>query len=108
MNLSNEILNVGLMMAMEFGANWLLSIEGRLLVKYPDLTLSEAKVYDDICQKVMKVGNAYVYKNPVKLEGKVTFIDSVDFAVFMRGKYVWIDDTCMGRLYSQGCYYALK
>lgn len=106
MNLSNKILNSGLNFSMEFGKNWLLNINDRLLNEYPELTESQLIACNEICKKTNKLAHGYVYENLVKSNKKM--IDFSEFKIFMKIKYQWIDEKNLGRLYSQSCYYAWK
>jgi len=81
--MSNEILNNGLNLSMEFGENWLTDIDDRLRKKL-------------------------IRKNPIKNGDKIDFIDFSKFEDFMKIKYEWIDNANLKKLYSQSCYYALK
>lgn len=108
MKLSNEILNSGLNFSMEFGKNWLLEINDRLLAKYPNLTPSELNACDKLCKKVNKLANDFVYDNPEKKENEIEFITFSVFENFMKTNYDWISDKNLRGLYSQSCYYAWK
>jgi hypothetical protein len=54
---NEEILNTGLSLAMEFGADWLKPIQDRLSVKYPTLTQMERVWYNTICREAMEKGH---------------------------------------------------
>ena len=108
MELSNETLNNGLNLSMEFGENWLIKINDRLSKKHPELTVSELNTCDKLCKRVNKLANDYVRKNPDKTENKVKFCDFAIFKKIMTTKYNWINDDNLNHLYSQSCYYALK
>lgn len=108
MKFNDEISNVGLQFSMEFGENWLKPINERLFRKYPNLNKNELDKYDKLCEKVNKIGNDFVRKNPEKINGKLEFIDIKRFEIFMLEKYNWISDENLNRLYSQSCYYAMK
>ncbi len=108
MMLSNQIINEGLQLHLEFGENWLTDIDNRLSVKHPELSKTELRDIDKLCRKVAKEANDFVRTNPVKKEGKVTFIDSLDFKTYVLGRYNWVNKVNLNRLYSQSCYYAMK
>jgi len=106
--MSNEILNNGLNLSMEFGENWLKDINERLKIKYPELTISELKKYDKLHRKVNKYAHDFIRKNPIKNGNEINFIEFDKFEDFIKNKYDWIDEKNINQLYSQSCYYALK
>ena len=106
--MSNEILNNGLNLSMEFGENWLTDIDDRVGKNHPKLTKSELRSCDKLCRKVNKTAHDFIRKNPIKNGEKIDFIDFSKFEDFMKIKYEWIDNTNLKKLYSQSCYYALK
>lgn len=108
MTLSDQILNDGLELNMEFGENWLVDIDKRLSKKYPQLSESDLRKTDTLCRKIAKNANDFVSRNPIIKEGKVTFVDSSDFKTYMLNQYNWINELNLSRLYSQSCYYAMK
>jgi len=107
-NLSDEILNVGLKFSMEFGENWLVDIDDRLANLYPEISVSDLRVCDKLCRKINKIAHSYISENPIKKDNKLIPIDISEFKNFMLERYDWIDDENMSRLYSQSCYYSLK
>lgn len=106
--MTNEILNDGLNLSMEFGENWLAHIDERLRIKYPELIDDELKACDQLCQKINNEAHYFIRKNPIKNGSEIAFIDFSKFVEFMKAKYEWIDDANLNKLYSQSCYYALK
>lgn len=108
MVLSNNILNSGLNFSMEFGKNWLIEINDRLLGVYPKLSESELFACDKLCKKVNKFAHDYVSKNPVKTKNEIKLIEFSEFANFVKTKYNWINEENLVKLYSQSCYYAMK
>lgn len=107
-NLSNEILNIGLDFSMEFGKNWLNPINQRLKNKFPDLTSVELEKCNNICKKVNKIANNFIFDNPVKNTTELTFVDFSEFENFMKQDFDWISKKNLKRLYNQSCYYAYK
>ena len=105
---TDQILNDGLELSMEFGENWLTDTDTRLSDKYPELSQSDLRKADKLFRKITKNANNFVSKNPIKKYGKVTFIDSSDFKTYLLNKYSWINEENLSRLYSQSCYYAMK
>jgi len=108
MKLTNQILNDGLSLSMEFRENWLTDIDNRLKIKYPELTESELRNCDKLCRKINKTAHNFILKNPIKTGNEIDFIDFSKFEEFMKVKYKWIENANLNKLYSQSCYYALK
>jgi len=108
MDLNKEILNEGLGLSMEFGENWLMDIDNRLHEKYPKLTETELKNCDQLCRKINKYAHSFFCNNHITDEKGITFIHFSKFEDFMKLKYNWIHNDNLSKLYSQGCYYALK
>lgn len=108
MNLPHQILNHALELSMEFGENWLKDIDERLFQKYPELSESDLRKADKFCRKITKSATDFVVKNPIKKEGKMTFVGSSAFNVYMLNQYGWINEENLSQLYSQSCYYAMK
>ena len=108
MTLSNNILNNGLELHLEFGENWLTDIDDRLSEKFPGLSKYDLRKCDNLCRKTAKIANSFVCNNPIKEKGKVKFIDSSDFKIYMLNQYDWINEKNLSHLYSQSCYYAMK
>ena len=107
-----EILNLGLNYAMEFGSNWLQPIQTRLSKKIPGLTKPEFDRFDQVCRTAMNAGHNFIYEKLSNLYNNQQTIAStqlaMDFKVFMKEKFVWIDDSNLHRLLSQCMYYAWK
>jgi hypothetical protein len=102
-----NILNVGLDFALEFGPNWLAPIQDRLASQFPSLTPAELDAYERTCREVMNFGHKLV----------PTVVTSLDisteqafarFTELLHQRYEWISEDHLRRLFSQGCYYALK
>ncbi len=124
LRMKNEILNTGLKLAMEFGENWLQPIQDRLSKEYPELTRKELNEYNQICQHVMKFGHtlAVEAKTGNRINNPIFEKDKKDqekaelefkkrrneFPSKVREKYEWVDDENLSKLFSQGCYYAMK
>lgn len=101
---SNNILNSGLNFSMEFGENWLLDINDRLLNKYPELAESELDAYNILWKKVNGIAHDYVYKNFAKFKNEMMAFS--EFKKFIKVKYEWIDENNLRRLHNQSRYYA--
>ncbi len=108
MNLSDNILNLGLKLSMEFGENWLLPVSERLSKLNPALTQKELADCNEICKKVNELAHRIVSENPVRNGTDIQFMDFAKFKDDVLGRYNWISDENLRRLYSQSCYYALK
>ena len=108
MDIDVSALNVGLYLSMEFGENWLMPINDRMHVQFPNLSTDELEYCNTLCKKINTVANQYVYMNPIKKDDHVEFPKFDDFRHFMLNKYGWISDNNLSNLYSQSCYYALK
>ncbi len=108
MELSKRTLNSGLSFSMEFGKNWLVDIQERLLNENLELTTLELDFCNKLCKKVNKCAHDYVSKNPIKGNKEISFMEFSQFAKFIKSKYEWIDDENLSHLYNQSCYYALK
>ncbi len=100
-----EILNKSLLLAMEWGKNWLQPIQKRLGKLYPKLSPGELDRYDSIARKAMEYGHSTVYK---MAEVVGIAIHKKEFAVKFKAKYEWVSDENIGRCFSQGRYYAFK
>lgn len=108
----DDIPNVGMKLAMEFGKNWLEPIQNRLAKKFPSLTESELDNYNKICQEAMHFGDSLLYDRLVQLEKdgeKITLSKlSEEFEKCMLGKYPWINKSSLTQLFQQALYYAWK
>ena len=109
LSLDPDILNAGLSLAMEWGEDWLKPIQDRLKIQYPGLSRSQLNAYNKRCQLVIKRGTKQAGscmkfgKDPQRFEQ-----ERDSFYREFRGKYAWISDENLGRIFSQGCYYAMK
>ena len=101
----DALLNEGLHLAMEWGADWLKPIQGRLGARHPDLSLEQLNEINSICQAAMKFGHDFVYDLALK-SGKDTKYESFEPA--MKARYPWVNSKNASHLFSQGMYYAWK
>ncbi len=106
MELSNKILNSGLNFSMEFGKNWLLDINDRLLSEYPELTELELNACNKLCKIINELAHDYVYKDFIK--NKNEMMGFSEFKFFLTVKYEWIDENNLRSLHNQSRYYAYK
>ena len=108
MKFNNEILNYGLELSMEFGANWLKPVNERLKKKFPNLNNQELSEYNFICEEVNNIAHKYVYENQNSEDTNQMIIYYKLFNDFLLDKYNWISEKNLSGLYSQSCYYAWK
>ncbi len=101
------ISNEGLSLAMEFGEHWLQPIQARLGELFPHLSQAELDAYDAHCRDTMDEGHSLVASVLVECGGP-TEDAQPRFRERLLSKYAWISPNNAGRLFSQGCYYALK
>ena len=104
-SLQDAILNDGLVLAMEFGPNWLEPIQARLRQKYPQLSDSELDEYDSACRTAMDFGNETVASLAHETKKNPKYDD---FEVRFQSRYAWASPSTMSRLFSQGMYYLWK
>ncbi|GAB4578346.1 MAG: hypothetical protein Fur0022_10810 [Anaerolineales bacterium] len=100
-----EILNTGLSLAMEWGEDWLKPIQSRLAKQFPTLTPKELDEVNAICQKAMRFGHQLVL-TLAKQYGQESYQGMWE-TEFLR-VCPWVNRENLGRLYSQGMYYAMK
>ncbi|HWV65930.1 hypothetical protein, partial [Chitinophaga sp.] len=90
MNLSDNILNLGLKLSMEFGKNWLLPVSERLSKLNPELTQKQLTDCNEICKRVNESAHRVVYNNPVKNGAGIQFIDFGSFKDNILRQYHWV------------------
>ncbi len=100
-----ELFNSGLSLAMEWGENWLESIQDRLSKAYPNLSVEELNQYNASCRAAMKFGHETVY-NMAEKYGKET--KQEEFEVIFLQRYPLANKKNASHLFSQGMYYAWK
>ncbi|HLP20910.1 MAG TPA: hypothetical protein VK174_11445 [Chitinophagales bacterium] len=107
-----EILNTGLVFAMEFGENWLKPIQQRLFKKYNYLTKEQLDNYNSICKAALNDGVRFMETTLEKISDQKQTIQEQELKdqlrVFMLAKYPWIDRNALAHLFNQGCYYNWK
>lgn len=92
---------------MEFGEYWLQPIQSRLSILCPSLSPTELDAYNHHCGQAMNVGHRTVGEIMTELGGPYEGAQAL-FTQRMLAKYSWISASNLGRLFSQGCYYALE
>lgn len=102
---------------MEWGEHWLAPIHERLAAAHPTLSAAQVDAYDEVCRAVMRAGHdavadaldaAWSERGWTRLEDIDTTKVRPAFAARMRELAPWASDENLGRLFSQGMYYALK
>lgn len=92
---------------MEFGDHWLQPIQKRLATKFPSLSSAELDAYNSVCREAMLYGHQQVVVKLLEAKDDAErHYELVSAAI--RLEYPWITKKNLGRLFSQGCYYALK
>jgi hypothetical protein len=105
--MNDDILNTGLHLAMEWGEDWLKPIQTRLSKQYPELSLQQMDEYDAVCRKAMHFGHNLIYELHSTQSLSVSSTQS-QFEMEMKKAYPWVSGENLGRLFSQGMYYAMK
>lgn len=105
MNLSDTVKNTGLHLAMEWGPDFLKPIQGRLALRYPELSAAELDEANRICQEAMRFGHSEVEKLAVAHQFNV---NKAEFALVMQQAWPWVDASNISGLFNQGMYYAMK
>lgn len=92
--------NQALHLAMEWGKDWLQPTQPRMRKLHPHLSDADLDAYESLAQEAMRYGHRLVYDSPnCEREG---------FARAVLAKYPWVSAENIGRLHSQGQYYAMK
>jgi hypothetical protein len=107
-DLDPETLNEGLDLAMEWGDAWLEPIQGRLANLRSGLTDDELDRYDERCRAAMEHGHQLVYQLMERHQLQPGVELRTRFQEELLSRHPWISEDNLGRLYSQGCYYAWK
>jgi hypothetical protein len=110
--LEEDILNQGLIMAMEFGENWLQPISERLKLKFIHLSDNQINTYSLTCRKAMDQGHRFIMTSLTELTEEGRTIKDSDFKGqfnnYVKTNLNWINEANLRQLYSQGLYYAWK
>ncbi len=99
------LLNDGLELAMNWGENWLAPIQERLRLQHPRLSAAELDELNEACQAAMKFGHETAYEL-VQTQGADA--DALGFGSTVRGRYPWISEENLVRLFRQSLYYVWK
>ncbi len=99
------LLNDGLELAMNWGESWLAPIQERLRLMHPRLGAAELDELNQACQAAMKFGHETAYEL-VQTHGAEA--DALGFGSTVRGRYPWISEENLMRLFRQSLYYVWK
>jgi len=110
--LKSAILNLSLDLALAWGPNWAQPIQSRLAAKDDTLSFSDLNEYNDLSQEVLNEGFQFITS---RLEGVCDARETIKekdlktvFVENMVGKYPWINEEHLKKIFSQGLYYAWK
>lgn len=105
--LDPAILNVGVDLAMAFGANWMQPVQARLAAKYPHLSAEALDAYDAACREAM-----FSVQQRVPEHWNAAGADEAEafrrFKAQVLTSYPWISGMNLEHLWTQGRYYAWK
>ena len=108
----NNILNVGIALAMEFGENWGKDIQDRLKALFPHLTQGELDDHNKVCRQAMRQGQDSLQARLDQLLKNNEKISETDLKqVWMESLLKacpWIDEENLTHLFAQSMYYASK
>lgn len=94
------IANVALDLALAWGEYFLKPTQPRLAMLRPELSPHELDAYDASARKVMTLAFELVASSP--------HCERAHLAAVVRRQFPWVDDANLGRLHSQGQYFAMK
>lgn len=107
-----EILNLSVDLALEWGQNWNQPIHARLAKKLPTLTSKELDDLNSKSKEVLSTGFEIVRTTLEKLTDKGETIREkdlkADFEKELTALYPWISHTNIKRISNQGLYYSWK
>jgi hypothetical protein len=103
------LLNEGLALAMAWGEDWLRPIQVRLAERHPELTAVERDRLDALCRAAMRHGHDTVARLATSRGMGAEARELLgEFEAIVRERSPWIDPDNLGRLFSQGMYYAMR
>lgn len=109
MTLSDDILNVGLKLAMEFGPDFLKPINERLKHNFPELTDLELEMCNKFSYETANFGHDLVYRSWEGIHDPEIYRKlNADFKSQIKSKFEWMSEDNINRLFSQSCYFASK
>lgn len=98
-----EVFNFGLSQALEFGANYRSPIHERLALQFPELLPQDLDQIDKLCSEVRDYSNQLIYTTAGLHDEKAC---KSLWGEQLNTRYQWINEVNLGRLFSQGMYYA--
>ncbi len=101
------VLNLGLDLAMAFGADWQCPIQGRLAAQVPRLTAAERDAVDALCREVMAFGQGRLVACWRQAHGDQA-LAVAGFRRAVLARYPWVCEANLSRLFAQACYYAFR
>lgn len=102
------LLNEGLLLAMEWGKNWLAPIQARLGWLYPDMSTQQLDEIHESSRVVMKTGLRIVEALSLERAHEGDCPQFEDFKAALLQRHAWVDDENCSRLFSQSMYYLMK
>ena len=107
-----EVLNLSIVLALEWGHNWNQPIQTRLSKKLPSLTTSELDEINGKSKEVLTTGFEILRTTLEKLSDTGETIREKDlkenFEKELTGLYPWISQDNIISIYNQGRYYSWK
>lgn len=107
-----EILNLSVVLALEWGQNWNQPIQARLTKKLPSLTTTELDDFNRMSKEVLSTGYEILRTTLEKLTDKGELIKEkdlkTDFEKELTALYPWISQDNTKSIYNQGRYYSWK
>lgn len=109
MNNPDEINNIALNLALEFGENLNKPVVPRLLKIYGFIEEQKANEIEKTCIEIKAKAFDFIYNRYTELSGQENFNKlKSDFFMFFKLNYQWINDDNLTHLFSQNCYLASK
>jgi hypothetical protein len=102
-NVDPELLNLALDLSLEFGPAWRQPIQSRLRNRRPQVTVAQADELDTFARRARDWAHELITRS---LNGGVPTQEEAKRTISLA--MPWIDSTTFARLWSQGCYYAMK
>lgn len=96
------IFNAALELSLEWGENFHKPIQERLRAAYPSVTQEEADDLDKVCREAQYYAFGQIEQAYTKQ------ISDADASTNILARYPLLDQQSMGRLWSQGQYYAWR
>ena len=97
------MLNIALNLSLEFGPDWRKPIQERLRSQCPDVTQQQADDLNAVVTSARDWAHELI-RSTVNERGS----NEDQARGEIRLRYPWIDEETLGRLWSQGMYYAMK